>query len=152
MIQNQSIVIKMSNFIEKLFKRIPVFEPESFSHNVSWCLLIIISKMFFLTLIPVEIAFNNNLVSLTMFPFTLLFMIINLIDILIKFNTGFLHFGKFNTNRFSIFWRNVSQGVITDLFVHLVVFLFILDDYRTASETDRTSDRTWTYYVTLLYF
>lgn len=116
-----------TTFLEKWFSRIPVFEPNSFSHNNIWCFLIIISKLYFLTLIPVEISFNNNIISFTLFEFTLLFMVLLFFDIAVKFNTGYLNYGKLNTNRFSIFSRRVNEGVITDLFSHIIVFVLLLD-------------------------
>ena len=69
----------------------------------------------FLILIPIDLAFNNHLLSKDLYIFTVLATTILLINMLAEINTGYLDYGHFVKDRIKIIKRHLRDGVLLDL-------------------------------------
>ena len=100
-----------------LFKKIPIFTPYD-KFFLFWNLISILTTIFLLFLIPIEIAFEETV----SYIFPLILLVIHILDISIKLNTANFLEGKlfFNRKKIIEFYKN------NDFFLDFVIFFVII--------------------------
>ncbi|CAD8120874.1 unnamed protein product [Paramecium sonneborni] len=100
-------------FVDNLtqyIKALPLLTPES-TKIVIWDIIAILSKLYFLYLIPLELAWTNiPLLYSRYYTSTIIMLIILSIDFIIGFNTAYYNAGSLITNRIQIFKHHITKS------------------------------------------
>lgn len=91
-----------SENFEFLLNKIPIITPESYTKWI-WDIILGVIRIYFIIMIPIDLAFNNNILSDTSFGFTVLSSILFMIDICLRLNTAFFKMGVLQISRWEIF-------------------------------------------------
>jgi Ion transport protein len=105
----------------------------------------------FLILIPIDLAFNNHLLSGDLYIFTVLASTILLLNMLAEMNTGYLDYGHFIKDRLKIMQRHLRDGVLFDL-VAIVTVLVIQVQQKREIGLPSEKDREYTSTFMLIFF
>ncbi|CAK56656.1 unnamed protein product (macronuclear) [Paramecium tetraurelia] len=117
-------------FVDNLtqhIKALPLLYPES-TKIVLWDILAISSKLYFLYLIPLELAWTSrSLLYNRYYSSTIIMLIILVVDFIIGLNTAYYNAGSLITNRIQIFKHQITKSLGLEwISTIILIILFII--------------------------
>ncbi|CAD8086199.1 unnamed protein product [Paramecium sonneborni] len=115
--------------IELELEKIPLITPESRS-KIVWDCVIMMSRLYFLFIIPLDLAWNHQQIIYGQLYASTIFMILLLVlDFILSFNNSFYQFGQIVSNRVTIAKNVISKsyGLESISILILVIYAIIFN-------------------------
>lgn len=109
---------------------LPLLYPES-KKIVFWDIIAIVSKLYFLYLIPLELAWSNRkLLFVRYYTSTIVTLIILFVDFMIGLNTAYYKAGSLITNRTQIWHHQLTKLFGLEwISILILAILFLITQY-----------------------
>ncbi|CAD8106016.1 unnamed protein product [Paramecium primaurelia] len=125
----KKLLINIKPFVDNLtqyIKALPLLYPES-TKIVVWDIIAISSKLYFLYLIPLELAWTNrSLLYNRYYSSSIIMLIILFIDFIIGLNTAYYNAGSLITNRIQIFKHQITKSFGLEWISTIILIILLI--------------------------
>ncbi|CAD8198895.1 unnamed protein product [Paramecium pentaurelia] len=125
----KKLLITIKPFVDNLtqhIKALPLLYPES-TKIVVWDIIAISSKLYFLYLIPLELAWTNrSLLYNRYYSSSIIMLIILFIDFIIGLNTAYYNAGSLITNRIQIFKHQITKSFGLEWISTIILIILLI--------------------------
>ncbi|CAK61699.1 unnamed protein product (macronuclear) [Paramecium tetraurelia] len=140
--KNQSLALRtiekiicFQKFIEitsNLINKLPLFQPDS-QYKSIWDVMTIVARLYFLYLIPLDMAWIEQEFIFQLFqPISYIMLILVVSDQILEFNTAYYECGQIVNSRIRIFKNSILRNYSTEwisTFI-LIIYTFLQFEYR----------------------